>query len=156
MLPKRCTNYSASNSRPSSLASVAFADSMLFAGGKNETARTPIIINPFDQVDYFLFSGNSNGTIVDTEQRLSVPRWDLSGAGLSMLVDQTVYVALPSPITVPTNVDSSFAASATLCSWAAATPTKTCSTPSTCGPLLATEIPSRRPPPSSSSEPLLP
>ncbi len=67
---------------------------MLFAGGKNETARTPVVISPFDQVDYFLFSGNSNGTIVDTNQRLSVPRWDLSGAGVSMLVSQTMYVAL--------------------------------------------------------------
>ena len=65
---------------------------MLFAGGKNETGR-PIIVNTNDQVDYFLLTG-SNGTIVDTNQRLSLPRFDLSGAGLSMLVDQTVYVAL--------------------------------------------------------------
>ena len=78
----------------SHLASVSFADSMLFAGGKNETGRYPsIIVNTNDQVDYFLLAG-SNGTIVDTNQRLSLPRFDLSGAGLSMLVDQTVYVAL--------------------------------------------------------------
>jgi hypothetical protein len=73
-----------------SLTSAAFQDSVLFAGGKNETGS---IIQPSDIVNYFLFSG-SNGTIVDTNQRLSVPRYDLTGAGLSILTDAAVYVTL--------------------------------------------------------------
>ena len=83
----------------SHLASVSFLDSILFAGGKNETDLVNPIVYPNDQVEYFF-----DGTIVDTNQRLSVPRFDLSGAGLSMLVDQTVYVALTSPMADPPNV----------------------------------------------------
>ena len=78
----------------SHLASIAFADSVLLAGGKNETGTYPsYIVHTNDQVDYFFLTG-SNGTIFDTNQRLSLPRFDLSGAGLSMLVDETVYVSL--------------------------------------------------------------
>ncbi len=134
-----------------SLTSAAFQDSMLFAGGKNETGS---IIQLSDKVDYFLFSG-SNGTIVDTNQRLSVPRYDLSGAGLSMLVGQTVYVEFILPISVPPNVHSSFTATNTPCLSAAATPTATCSTPSTCGPLSGTETPLCRLPLSFKSAPRL-
>jgi len=70
----------------SHLASVSFIDSILFAGGKNETGLVNPIVYPNDQVDYFL-----DGAIVDTNQRLSKPRFDLSGAGLSILLDQTVF-----------------------------------------------------------------
>jgi hypothetical protein len=65
------------------LASAGFQDTMLFAGGKFETGK---IVNALGQVDYFY-----SGVIIDTQQNLSVPRFDLAGAGLSLIFDGTTY-----------------------------------------------------------------
>ena len=74
------------------LASVSFQDSMLFGGGKSEVGIQSPVVTAYGQVDYFLFTGSgSNGTIVDTQQNLTTPRFDLSGAGLSVLQQDDTY-----------------------------------------------------------------
>ncbi len=79
------------------LASVSFQDSMLFGGGKSEVGIQTPVVTAYGQVDYFLFTGSgSNGSIVDTQQNLSTPRFDLSGAGLSVLQQDATYANEPS------------------------------------------------------------
>lgn len=82
------------------LASASFQDSMLFAGGKNESGVIkPIIVTALGQVDYFLFSGDQ-GQIVDTKMLLSSPRFDLAATGLSAIYSDTVYTP-PPPLRSP-------------------------------------------------------
>jgi hypothetical protein len=77
------------------LASASFQDSMLFAGGKNESGLIkPVTITALGQVDYFLFSGNQ-GLIVNTGMQLSLPRFDLAAAGLSVIYSDTTFTTPP-------------------------------------------------------------
>ena len=79
------------------LASASFPDSMLFAGGKNESKQS---FTALGQVDYFQCSTFNQCSIVDTGKLLSSPRFDLAAAGLSVILSDTTYTP-PSPPPAP-------------------------------------------------------
>ena len=88
------------------LASASFKDSMLFAGGKYEYGSivTPTVV-ALNQVDFFYLLPGSNGTIFPV-QNLTTPRFDLSGTGLSVFFEETVFA--PTPLLAATQTFTAF------------------------------------------------
>ncbi len=114
------------------LASASFTDSMLFAGGKSESGLAPpTIVTAYNQVDYFF-----DGQILGVQQNLSKPRFDLSGAGVTVRIADSECVNCTCRTLVICNVLC--AVTTTPSSLAELTRTATFATTSTFGPCKET------------------